>query len=59
MNKAFCIAVSMASTYIRKYKKSKLIDRKNILKNIIVFCQKNSEKRKPINILYLKSSNNQ
>lgn len=59
MGKAIGIAVSMVNDYIDKYEKAKLIKRKkHSTKNVEYFVTKNgSERRKLLNIWYLKSSN--
>lgn len=60
MSKAIGIAVSMVNDYINIYEKSKLINRKkHSTKTVEYFItKKGSERRKLLNIWYLKSSNN-
>lgn len=60
MSKAIGIAVSMVNDYINIYEKSKLINRKkHSTKTVEYFVtKKGSERRKLLNIWYLKSSNN-
>lgn len=60
ISKAIGISVSMVNDYIDKYEKSKLIKRKKHTTKIVEYfvTKKGMERRKLLNIWYLKSSNN-